>query len=73
MFNLISWHIGLICLIIGIPMLIPGIGILLWLLLPVCGLCILFGAISSSDSGRNFCVLVFVMIILRMSVTGGMA
>ena len=73
MFNLISWLIGLICLILGIPMLFPGIGILLWLLLPVCGLGILIGAISSSDSGRNFCVLVFVLIILRMSVTGGKA
>ena len=73
MLNLLSWLIGLVCLIIGIPLLIPVVGILLWLLLPVCGVGILLGALSSSDSGRNFNILVFVLIILRLSVFGGLA
>ena len=73
MFNLLSWLIGLVCLIVGIPLLIPGIGILLWVVLPVCALGILIGALSSKDSGRNFCVLVFILIVLRLSVFGGVA
>lgn len=73
MFNLLSWLIGFVCLVLGIPMLIPVVGILLWLLLPFCGLGILIGALSSKDGGRNFCVLVFVLIILRLSVFGGVA
>ena len=71
MFNLISWLIGLVCLVLGIPMLLPGVGLLLWLLLPVTAIGIGFGALSSSNSGRNFCILVFVLIVLRMAITGG--
>ncbi|MGB3469936.1 MAG: hypothetical protein WBA51_03830 [Erythrobacter sp.] len=73
MLNLLSWLIGLVCLIIGIPLLIPVVGLLLWLLLPVCFIGILLGSLSSSNSGRNFNILVFVLIILRLSVFGGMA
>jgi TRAP-type mannitol/chloroaromatic compound transport system permease small subunit len=73
MLNLLSWLIGLVCLILGIPMLIPVVGLLLWLLLPVCAVGILIGALSSKDSGRNFCIIVFLLIILRLSVFGGLA
>lgn len=73
MLNLLSWIIGLICFVIGIPLLIPVVGILLWLLLPVCAVGILLGALSSSNSGRNFNILVFLLIILRLSVFGGFA
>ncbi|MEL7189385.1 MAG: hypothetical protein AAGK17_07520 [Pseudomonadota bacterium] len=71
MLNLISWLIGLVCLILGIPMLLPVVGLLLWLLLPVTVVGIGIGALSSSNSGRNFCILVFVLIVLRMAITGG--
>lgn len=73
MLNLISWLIGLFCLILAIPLLIPVVGILLWILLPICGVGILIGALSSKDSGRNFNILVFVLIIMRLSIFGGMA
>lgn len=73
MLNILSWLIGLVCLIIGIPLLIPVVGVLLWLLLPVCAIGIGIGALSASDSGRNFCIIVFVLIILRLSVFGGLA
>lgn len=73
MLNLISWLIGIACFIIGIPLLIPVVGILLWLLLPICALGILIGALSRSNSGRNFNIIVFVLIVLRLSVFGGIA
>ena len=73
MLNLLSWLIGIVCLILGIPMLLPVVGLLLWLLLPVAIIGAVIGQLSRSNSGRNFCLLVVVLIAIRMSITGGMA
>ncbi len=73
MLNLLSWLIGLVCFVLGIPLLIPVVGILLWLLLPLAFIGILVGSLSSKDSGRNFNILVFVLIVLRLSIFGGIA
>lgn len=73
MLNLLSWLIGIVCLILGIPMLLPVVGLLLWLLLPVAVIGAVIGQMSRSNSGRNFCLLVVVLIAIRMSITGGMA
>ncbi len=73
MLNLLSWLIGLMCFILGIPLLIPVVGILLWLLLPLSFVGILVGSLSSKNSGRNFNILVFVLIVLRLSIFGGLA
>ena len=71
MLDLISWLIGIVCFILGIPMLLPVVGLLLWILLPVAAIGAGIGALSSSNSGRNFCLFVIVLIVLRMSITGG--
>ena len=71
MLNLISWLIGLVCFILGIPMLLPVVGLLLWILLPIAVVGAGIGALSSSNGGRNFCLFVIVLIVLRMSITGG--
>jgi len=71
MFNLISWLIGLVCFVVGIPLLLPVAGLLLWLLLAVASIGAGIGALSSSNSGRNFCLFVIVLIALRLAITGG--
>ena len=71
MLNLISWLIGFVCLILAIPFLLPVVGLLNWLLLPVAGLGAGIGQLSSSNSGRNFCLFVIVLIAIRLAITGG--
>lgn len=71
MFNLISWLIGLISLVIVIPAQIPLLGWANWIALPVIVIGIVFGAISSKDSGRNFCLIVLLIAALRISLGGG--
>lgn len=71
MLNILSWLIGLVCFVLGIPLLLPVAGLLLWLLLPIAVVGAGLGALSSSNSGRNFCLFVIVLIVLRMSITGG--
>lgn len=71
MFNLLSWITGLVSLIIVIPATIPFLGWANWLALPLIVIGIIFGALSSSDSGRNFCLIVLLIAGVRLSLGGG--
>lgn len=71
MLNLISWLIGLLSLVIVIPAQIPLLGWANWIALPFIVVGIVFGAMSSKDSGRNFCLIVLVIAAVRLSLGGG--
>ncbi|MEM6266348.1 MAG: hypothetical protein AAF494_06480 [Pseudomonadota bacterium] len=71
MFNLIAFLIGLISLVIVIPAQIPLLGWANWFALPLIVIGILFGALSSHDSGRNFCLIVFLVACVRLMLGGG--
>lgn len=72
MLNLLSWIFGLVSLVIVIPATIPLLGWANWLALPLIVLGIILGAVSSSDSGRNFCLIVLLIAAVRLSVGGGL-
>lgn len=71
MLNLLAWLLGLISLVIVIPSTIPFLGWGNWLALPIIVLGVIFGALSSHNSGRNFCLIVLLVAAIRLSVGGG--
>jgi len=71
MLNLLSWIFGLISLVIVIPATIPFLGWANWLALPLIVFGIILGAISSFDSGRNFCLIVLLIAGVRLTLGGG--
>ena len=71
MFNLLSWLFGLLSLVIVIRSSIPFLGWGNWLALPLIVIGIVIGAISSQTSGRNFCLIVLLVAVVRLSVGGG--
>ncbi|MBV7266634.1 hypothetical protein [Erythrobacter ani] len=71
MFNLLSWLIGLLSLVIVIPAQIPLLGWANWIALPFIVVGIVIGALSSSDSGRNFCLVVLLIAAVRLTLGGG--
>ncbi|GMN04078.1 hypothetical protein [Erythrobacter sp. MTPC3] len=71
MFNLLAWLFGLISLDIVIPATIPFLGWGNWLALPLIIIGVIFGALSSSTSGRNFCLIVLFVAAVRLSIGGG--
>ena len=71
MFNIIAWAFGLLSLIIVVPSTIPFLGWGNWLALPLIVIGVVFGALSSSDSGRNFCLIVLLIAAVRLAIGGG--
>lgn len=71
MLNLLSFIFGIVSLIIVIPATIPFLGWANWVALPLIVVGIILGALSSSDSGRNFCFVVLLIAAVRLSVGGG--
>ena len=71
MLNLLSFILGLVSLVIVIPATIPFLGWANWLALPVIVMGIILGALSSSDSGRNFCLVVLLVAGVRLAIGGG--
>ncbi|MDY7098830.1 MAG: hypothetical protein SXU28_11880 [Pseudomonadota bacterium] len=71
MLNLLSWLFGLISLVIVIPSTIPFLGWGNWLALPIIIFGVILGALSSSDSGRNFCLIVLLISAVRLTLGGG--
>lgn len=71
MFNIIAWAFGLLSLVIVIPATIPFLGWGNWLALPLIVIGVVFGALSSSDSGRNFCLIVLLIAAVRLAIGGG--
>lgn len=71
MLNLLSGLIGLITLILMIPAVLPLLGALNWLLVPIALFGALIGMLSSKNGGRNFCLIVAAFGALRLFLGGG--
>ncbi len=71
MLNIFSILLGLIALILAIPSAIPLLGWGNWIVLPIAVLGAGLGALSSSNKGRNFCLVVIVIAAIRLSLGGG--
>lgn len=71
MLNVLSILTGIVALLMAIPSTIPFLGWGNWFVLPVAIVGIGFGALSSSNSGRNFCIIVFVIAVVRLMLGGG--
>ena len=71
MLNVLSILIGLLSLAIVIPSQIPLLGWGNWLALPLIVVGIVVGALSRSNGGRNFCLIVFAIACVRLVIGGG--
>lgn len=71
MLNILAYLVGLVSLIIVIPSQIPLLGWGNWFALPLIVLGIILGALSSSNGGRNFCLIVLLIAAVRLSIGGG--
>jgi len=71
MFNAISILTGVVALLLAIPSTIPFLGWGNWIVLPIALVGAGIGALSRSNHGRNFCLLVFVVACLRLWLGGG--
>ncbi|OZI06910.1 hypothetical protein BWI93_17395 [Siphonobacter sp. BAB-5385] len=71
MFNLISILLGIVAFVIALAGLIPFIGIVNWVALPVAFIGLGFGAFSESKTGRNLNIFVLIVAILRLMLGGG--
>jgi hypothetical protein len=71
MFNLISIVFGAIALALEIPAMLPLLGWLNWIVLPLAVVGTGFGMISNGNAGRNFCLVVFAIALVRLMLGGG--
>lgn len=71
MLNILSFIVGLVSLVIVIPATIPLLGWANWLALPLIVIGVVLGALSSSNGGRNFCIVVGLIAVVRLSLGGG--
>ena len=71
MLNIVSILIGLVALILAIPSFLPFLGIGNWVVGVIALIGIGIGALSSKNGGRNFCLIVLVIAILRLMLGGG--
>ena len=71
MLNIISILIGLLSLVSVIPAQIPFLGWANWFALPFVVAGIVIGQLSSSNSGRNFCLIVLLIAAIRLTLGGG--
>lgn len=72
MLNALSFLLGIASLIIVIPAQIPLLGWANWVALPVIVLGIVAGALSSKNSGRDFCLIVLLIAGVRLILGGGL-
>ncbi|HSQ96934.1 MAG TPA: hypothetical protein VLM18_12690 [Croceibacterium sp.] len=71
MFNVISILIGLVGLLLAIPSSLPFLGWANWFVLPIAVVGTGIGALSRSNGGRNFCLVVFAIATIRLMLGGG--
>ena len=71
MLNILSFLFGIVSLVIVIPATLPLLGALNWLALPLIVIGIIMGQLSSSNSGRNFNLIVLLVAVIRLSLGGG--
>ena len=71
MLNLLSGFIGLVTLILMIPAVLPLLGALNWILVPIALFGAFIGLMSSKKSGQYFCLIVAAYGALRLFLGGG--
>ena len=71
MLNALSILTGIVSLLIVIPSQIPLLGWGNWLALPLVVVGVVLGALSSKNTGRNFCLVIFAIAAVRLRVGGG--
>lgn len=71
MLNALSILTGLISLLIVIPSQIPLLGWGNWLALPLVVIGVMLGALSSKNTGRNFCLVILLVCAVRLTLGGG--
>ena len=71
MANIIAFLFGLVALVFAFIGFIPLLGLLLWPVLLIAGIGAAFGFASSSNSGRNFCLVVIAICVVRLWLGGG--
>jgi len=69
MLNLASILVGIVALVLAIPSTIPLLGWGNWFVLPIA--LVGLGALSRSTGGRNFCLIVFALAVVRLMLGGG--
>lgn len=69
--NLLAYIIGIISLIIVIPATIPLLGWANWIALPLIVIGVVLGQLSSRSGGRNFCLIIGLIAVVRLSLGGG--
>jgi hypothetical protein len=70
--NILAFLLGLLSLIIVIPATIPFLGWANWFALPLMVMGVIVGQLSStSKAGRNFCLIVLIVAVIRLSLGGG--
>ena len=72
MLNLLSILFGLVSLVVVIPATIPLLGWANWFALPLIVIGVVLGQFSSSNWGRNFCLIVLLIAAIRLSLGGGL-
>lgn len=70
MLNLLSILIGLVALVVALPGLVPLLGWLNYLVIPIAVVGAGVGALSSHNSGRNLNLLVLVIGVARLWMGG---
>ena len=71
MLNILSILFGIVSLVIVLPATIPLLGWANWFALPLIVIGIIIGQLSSSNSGRNFNLIVLLIAAIRLSIGGG--
>jgi len=71
MLNLVSIFLGIIALLLAIPSTFPFLGWGNWFVLPIAIAGIGAGILSRKNSGRNFCLIVLAIAVIRLMLGGG--
>lgn len=69
--NLISILIGLVALVVALVGLIPLVGIVNWVAIPIALVGLLVGTFAVAKSGRNFNLIVLGIAVVRLFLGGG--
>jgi len=69
--NIISVLVGLVALLFALPGIIPLLGALNYIAIPIAVVGAGLGILSSRTGGRNFNLFVLVVAVIRLSLGGG--
>jgi len=69
--NILSVLVGLVALLFALPGIIPLLGALNYVAIPIAVVGAGLGILSSRNGGRNFNLFVLVVAVIRLSLGGG--